>query len=242
MSPRRAAILAFLTALLPARALAAPFQPAAAQPSPIGRFDLITTPDGHERAVPAGQIDAGLASPGYRPLPGGGAILSLDAVASTNYHTTYPRVALREALRWRPADGGAVYEGVMRLDKLPRGGILSLAGLDATPGQNGRTPRLRLLLDGDRILIATTHEDAVPFTVTGGAVGPSRMVSYRIAVMPSGRTEVTINGTHSVMMLPPEALLSFWSGVAVEGDIGHHPDPAQITLAHLSATHSRSQS
>ncbi|CAI9121002.1 hypothetical protein [Brytella acorum] len=194
-------------------------------------FDLSDSTSGHERLRAA-------------PLPSsdGSMALAFDAVRSSNYHTVAPGLMLREERSWKASDGTTVYEGTMRIGHPPHRGESIIAEIDATTGlsagaETHRVSRLRLSIDGDTIRVQAFDPDMKALDAVGGTMTRDRIIAFRIAVGPSGRTEVVVNGTRGIFALPVAEPLSFQIGLTVEQDIGQHPDPVDVRMLGLTAEH-----
>ena len=201
------------------------------QPASFAGFDLIDSTSGYERLRAA-------------PLPGsdGSMPLAFDAVPSSNYHTVAPGLMLREERSWKASDGTTVYEGTMRIGHPPHRGESIIAEIDATTGlsagaETHRVSRLRLSIDGDTVRVLACGPDMKPLDAVGGTMTRDRIIAFRIAIGPSGRTEVVVNGTRGIFALPVAEPRSFQSGLTVDQDIGRHPDPVDVMMLGLTAEH-----
>ncbi len=171
----------------------------------------------------------------YRLMPGG-IMLSSEARKPTSYHARQPRTELSESRIWRVQDAPAFLSATLHIDRFPKSGQIVLAELGP---DNDSAPLLRLMVDGDRIVLRGMIDDAPASGVTVGTVDATHQVHIALQTQADGQLTTLVNGTQSQLHLTRQALsipVVFRTGAHAVEDIGTTPDTVTVTLTGLSAS------
>ncbi|WP_122040379.1 hypothetical protein [Asaia bogorensis] len=228
--------------LFPACALASFVAAAHAAPvfDPTG-FDLRETKAFSMSVLPATALGQPKADAPYRLTPGGIA-LSSEARKPTAYHARQPRTEFSESRPWRVADAEAMLDATIHIDRFPKSGNVVLAELTA---DEDATPILRILVDGDRLVLHGQIDNAPENGVVLGTLDDTHTAHIVLHTRPDGMMTVAANGTPSTFRLSPQAMaipVMFRTGAHAINDIGTTPDQIAVTLTGLSVHHGAAQS
>ncbi|WP_336946345.1 hypothetical protein [Asaia sp. HN010] len=180
-------------------------------------------------------------SPSYRLVPGG-MTLSSDARKPTAYHARQPRTELSENHIWRVQDAPAALDATLHIDRFPKSSQVVLAELGP---DNDNAPLLRLVVDGDRVVLRGMIDNAPANGVAIGTIDATHTAHIGLQTLPDGQLATMVNGTQSQLHLSRKALsipVVFRTGAHVVEDIGTTPDTVTVTLTGLSARHGAAQS
>jgi len=172
----------------------------------------------------------------YRLVPGG-IVLSSEARKPTAYHARQPRTELSEIRPWRVQDASASLDTTIHIDRFPKRGSVILAELGP---DDDNAPVMRILVDGDRIVLRGQINEATANGMTLGTLDSTHSAHILLQTRPDGLVGTEINGTQSQFHLAPKALaipVMFRTGAHVVDDIGTTPDQVVVTLTGLSARH-----
>ncbi|GBR12212.1 hypothetical protein [Asaia spathodeae] len=175
-------------------------------------------------------------NPAYHLVPGG-ITLSSAARKPTAYHARQPRTELSESHIWRVQDTPAAFSTALHIDQFPKSGQIVLAELGP---DNDNAPLLRLMIDGDRVVLRGMIDNAPANGVAVGTIDATHQAHIALQTRADGQVTTLVNGTQSQLHLTRQALsipVVFRTGAHVVEDIGTTPDTVTVTLTGLSASH-----
>lgn len=198
-------------------------------------FDLRETRAFSISVQPAATLNS-TTNPSYRLVPGG-ITLSSDARKPTAYHARQPRTELSENRIWRVQDAPAALDTTLHIDRFPKSGQIVLAELGP---DNDAAPLLRLVVDGDRVVLRGMVDNATANGVAVGTIDATHTAHIALQTLPDGQIATMVNGTQSQLRLTRKSLsipVVFRTGAHVVNDIGTTPDTVTVTLTGLNVRH-----
>lgn len=190
------------------------------------------------RLVPGSTLAAGYHSAFYLQDTTTGAVtLQTDGLQPSIRGQTAPATVLREGRAWYSQQTPAIMNATLHIDTWPTDQRVIIGRIQSA---NGAV--VELVADGKRSqVIALVHDGSHTRHITAGTIFPDRRISYEISSSPSGTLQTVVNGTRSILPMPPAATSPAMWFEAVSGQTGWHMpchhDIARVTFTALDIQH-----
>ncbi|GBR69494.1 polysaccharide lyase family 7 protein [Gluconobacter kanchanaburiensis] len=190
------------------------------------------------RLVPGSTLATGYHSAFYfQDTTTGAVTLQTDGLQPSIRGQTAPATVLREGHAWYAQQTPAIMNASLRIDTWPADQRVIIGRIQSANG-----PVVELVADGKRSqVIALVHDGSRTRHITAGTIFPDRRISYEISSNPSGALQTVVNGTRSILPMPPAATTPAMWFEAVSGQTGWHMpchhDIARVTFTALDIQH-----